>query len=190
MHAADFRAAVDSYDFRAPAAPPHSGASLLLGNAHGLRVDWEPALYYRLIHDIDARAVAFEWSFDELGPIVAALRATGRLDTDALWSLPEGAEAFSGDGRFTAGHVALLERLLAEERLAQMICFDRVAASQPERSEEMAVRLAHQWNRDNRLFAVVGAGHLPVFRKHLPELSVLDLRYDGATHGTAVVPER
>jgi hypothetical protein len=147
-------------------------------------------LFYGLIREFGARSVAFEWSFDELGPIVAGLWATGRLDTDALWSLPEGAEAFSGDGRFTAGHVALLERLLAEERLDQIICFDRVAATQPGRSDEMAARLAREWNRDNHLLAVVGAAHVPRFRANLPELDVLELRYDAADHGTAVVPER
>lgn len=105
-------------------------------------------------------------------------------------ALPDGAEAFCGDGRFTAGHVALLERLVAEGRLAQVILFDRLASLQPERSTEMAVRLAADWNRDHQLIAVVGGAHVPVFRAHLPEVAVLELDYARAVTGTAVVPER
>ena len=189
MTPAEFRAAVDAYPFAA-AVPPHAEGSVLVGHAHGLRVAWEPALLYALACESGASALAFEWSDDEVGPLVDTLVESGRLDVNELWGLPEGAEAFCGDGRFTAGHVALLERLRAERRLAQVILFDRVDWAEPDRSAKMAARLARDWNREHRLVAVVGAAHLPTFRVHLPELAVLELDYAGAEIGAAVVPER
>ena len=189
MTPAEFRAAVDAYRFTA-AAPPHPNASLLIGHGHGLRAAWEPAVFYSLIHGTRATALAFEWSDDELRPLVDGILASGRLDVDELWRLPEAAEAFCGDGRFTAGHVALLERLAAERRLSQIILFDRLEWAEPERSVNMATQLAREWSREHRLLAVVGGAHVPEFRAHLPELHVLELDYAGTVTGTAVVPER
>ena len=189
MTPAEFRAAVDAYRFTAT-VPPHPAGSIVIGHAHGLRAAWEPALVYTLACETDGVAVAFEWSDDELRPLVDDLIASGRVDLDELWHLPEGAEAFCGDGRFTAGHVALLERLLAEGRLSQLILFDRVDWVQPERSTQMAARLTRDWSRQHRLVAVVGAGHLPVFAAHLPDVALLELDYTGTVTGTAVVPER
>jgi hypothetical protein len=183
-----FRAAVDAYAFGAP-VPPLPQRSLLVGHAHGRRAASEPARLYALARAIDARALAFEWSYDELGPLMDDLRATGRLDVGALWRLPEAAEAFCGDGRFTAGHVALLERLHDERRLDQLILFDRLDATEPTRSDEMADRLATAWRRELPLVAVVGAAHLPTFARRLPELHAVDFT-DGSERGTAVVPER
>ena len=190
MTPAEFRAAVDSYPFAAQRAPHHPAGSLLIGHGHGLRAAWEPALFYALVHEVNATVLAFEWSLDELRPLVEGLLATGHLDVDELWRLPEDAEAFCGDGRFTAGHVALLERLVAEERLTDVILFDRRDWVQPARSREMATQLAEEWNRGDALIAVVGAGHLPEFRPRLPELGVVVLDYSGLVTGTAVVPER
>jgi len=189
MTPAEFRAAVDSYRFAA-SAPPHPDRSILIGHGHGLRAAWEPAVFYSLALELDATAFAFEWSDDELRPLVDGILDSGRLDVDELWRLPEGAEAFCGDGRFTAGHVALLERLVSEHHLAQVILFDRVDWAEPERSGKMAKRLAADWNRDHRLVAVVGAAHVAEFHSHLPELTVLELDYEDAVTGTAVVPER
>jgi hypothetical protein len=189
MTSAEFRAAVDAYRFTA-AAPPHPDGSILIGHGHGLRAEREPALFYALACETGATAFAFEWSDDELGPLVAGLLDTGRLDVDELWRLPEGAEAFCGDGRFTAGHVALLERLAAEDRLAQVVLFDRLRFSQPARSAAMAARLARDWRRGSTLIAVVGSGHLDQFRTALPELAVLELDFGGVRTGTAVVPQR
>jgi hypothetical protein len=189
MTPAQFRAAVDAYRFTAD-APPHPDGSILIGHGHGLRAAWEPALFYALVHETGATALAFEWSYDELGPIVDGLLQAGRVDVEELWRLPDGAEAFCGDGRFTAGHVALLERLVSERRVTQVILFDRLDSMQPERSAAMASRLAGEWDRAHRLLAVVGGAHVPEFRAHLPDLAVLELDYEGAVTGTAVVPER
>src|SRR5689334_7764306 len=153
MLPAEFRAAVDAYAFTA-AVPPHPAGSLLIGHGHGLRAAWEPALLYALAHETDAAiALAFEWSDDELRPIVDELVQSGRLDVENLWKLPDDAEAFCGDGRFTAGHVALLERLVHERRLAQLILFDRRGWVQPQRSTEMAACLSRDWDRAHRLIA-------------------------------------
>lgn len=189
MTPAGFRAAVDAYRFTA-IAPPHPDGSILIGHGHGLRAAWEPAAFYAIARETNATALAFEWSEDELRPLVDGILESGRLVVEELWRLPDGAEAFCGDGRFTAGHVALLERLVAERRLAQVILFDRLGSEQPTRSAEMAMRLSEEWDRRHRLIAVVGAGHLPEFRAHIPDVAVLELDYQGRLTGTAVVPER
>src|SRR4051812_3327275 len=89
----------------------------------------------------------------------------GRFDLQRLWRLPDGAETFSGDGRFTAGHVALLERLHREDALYGVLPFDRLdpdpVTEAAERDEEMARRLLAGWDRALPLLAVVGAAHAP-----------------------------
>jgi hypothetical protein len=87
----------------------------------------------------------------------------GSFDFDRLWTLPESAELFCGDGRITAGHFALLRRLREEGRLEQVIAFDRLDPEPlPEwhvRDREMAERLLAEWDRRLPLLAVAGAFH-------------------------------
>jgi hypothetical protein len=128
---------------------------LLVGEGHGRRET--PSVLWTLAHELDARGLALEWSHDELGEFVRD------LDLERLWSLPPTAEAFCGDGRFTAGHVALLRRLREERRLEQLILFDRLDPEpNPDwrpRDGDMAQRLLDEWNGRTRLIAVAGAFH-------------------------------
>jgi hypothetical protein len=161
---AAFRAAVEAYAFGEAPVDVTRRDLLLVGDAHGVHASREPAVLYEIARSLGARALAFEWSHDELGGIVAEFMGTGTFDLEAVWALPSGAEAFAADGRFTAGHVALLERLHREGTLEQVIPFDRLdpdpPAPQNVRQREMAERLLAEWDRALPLLAVVGAGHL------------------------------
>jgi hypothetical protein len=135
---------------------------LLLGEPHG--VQETPGLLYALATALDARTLAFEWSHEEFDEVVQAFVRTGRLDLERLWTLPASAELFAGDGRITAGHFALLERLRAEGRLDGVILFDRLDP-EPEpadwrpRDRDMAARLLAEWNGHDRLLALTGGFH-------------------------------
>ncbi len=97
---------------------------LVVGEFHGVRET--PGVLYSLASACKTRAVAFEWSHEEMNESVQDFVRSGSFDFDRLWALPTGAEFFSGDGRITAGHFALLKRLRDEGRLDQVIAFDRL----------------------------------------------------------------
>jgi len=168
----EFRSVVDEHPLEAfafdaaeldlaRAAMEESGL-LLVGEPHGARET--PSVLWTLASVLDTRALAFEWSYDELGGFVREFIRSGSFDFDELWQLPESAELFSGDGRFTAGHFALLQRLHDEGRLDQVILFDRLdPGPDPEdwrvRDRDMAERLLEQWDGRARLLVLVGGGH-------------------------------
>jgi hypothetical protein len=176
---AAFRSAIEAYRFGDAAVDTARRDLLLLGDAHGLHASREPAVLYALTQALGARALAFEWSHDELGEIVRRFITTGTFDLEAVWSLPADAEAFAADGRFTAGHVALLERLHAEGTLGQVIALDRRdpdPVPPPEaRDRDMAERLLAEWDRSLPLLAVVGAAHVaPIAALVGAETAMLD----------------
>jgi hypothetical protein len=92
---------------------------------------------------------------------------TGSFDFERLWSLPASSEFFCGDGRITAGHFALMQRLRSEGRLDQVIVFDRLDPEPVEdwhaqmrvREPEMAARLVAEWDRRLPLLVLTGAFH-------------------------------
>jgi hypothetical protein len=155
----EFERAIREYAFDEVALDPDALAAaretlratglLVVGEPHG--VLQTPAVVYALICALGIRAVAFEWSHEELD------------DLDRLWTLPATAEAFCGDGRVTAGHFALLERT----RLDQVIAFDRLDATPPAsweehvrvREPELAARLLAEWDRQLPLLVLTGAFH-------------------------------
>ena len=135
---------------------------LVVGEPHGARET--PGVLYFLATELGARTVAFEWSHEEMDDAVQAFVRDGSLDLGRLWSLPATAEFFCGDGRITAGHFALLERLRAEERLEHVILFDRLdpepaPRDRQAREREMAERLLAQWKRRGPVLVLVGAFH-------------------------------
>jgi hypothetical protein len=134
---------------------------LLVGEPHG--VDETPAALYALTAALGIRAVAFEWSHDELDGLVRRSLASGSLDFADYWALPQSSEFFAGDGRITAGHFALLERLRAEDRLDQVILYDRLDPDPtPEwhvRDREMAERLLATSDNRHPLLVLTGAFH-------------------------------
>lgn len=138
---------------------------LLVGEPHGVRET--PSVLYALSSLLGTRAVAFEWPHEELEEPVRAFLREGSFDFMRLWSLPASSEFFCGDGRVTAGHFALLERLRSEGRLDQVILFDRLDPDPPtdweaqvrKREPEMAELLLSQWDRRLPLLALAGAFH-------------------------------
>jgi hypothetical protein len=169
---AEFAAAVAEHPFGdftfdseilARAATSVADAGLLVvGEPHGVRET--PSVLYTLASALETRAVALEWSHEEMEEPVQAFLRSGSFDFDRLWMLPASAEFFSGDGRITAGHFALLQRLHRERRLDQVIVFDRLDAEPPPddwqvRDQEMAARLLTGWDQRLPLLVLTGAFH-------------------------------
>lgn len=135
---------------------------LVVGEWHG--VYETPSALASLAVSLDTRAVAFEWSHEEMDEPLQRFLHSGRFDFEHLWSLPDSAEFFCGDGRIAAGHFALLQRLAIERRLEQVIAFDRL---DPEplpddpsvRDREMAARLLGEWDDRIPLLVLTGAAH-------------------------------
>jgi len=139
-----------------------AGASLdrtglfLLGEMHG--VAQTPLAILELVNCLGIRSLAFEWSYDELDGVVQPVLSTGRVDLEALWGLSSSAEVFSGDGRFTAGHVRLPEHL--SERLDRIVLLDRVGSEGQERETGMTRRLLDERREGSRTLAILGAAHV------------------------------
>jgi hypothetical protein len=184
-----FEAAVARYELRdlAPPAPALgiAEASLdrtglfLLGETHGIAQT--PQAILGLASRLGIRALAFEWSYDEVGDIVQQVLSTGAVDLDALWTLPPSAEVFSGDGRFTAGHVRLLERL--SDRLDRILALDRVGSEGQEREDGMAERLLAGRRAGSPMLAILGAAH--VVRRPVAGLEPVGLLVERALPGVA-----
>lgn len=151
----------------------------LLGETHG--VAQTPLAILGLAQRLDVRALAFEWSHDELDDVVQSVPSTGTVTSDALWRLPPSAEVFSGDGRFTAGHVRLLEHL--GDQLDRIVLLDRVGSEGSERELGMTRRLLAGRRRDSPMLAVLGAGH--VVRAPLDDVKPVGLLIDEELPGVA-----
>ena len=163
----EFRRAVEAHALheprldRAPLAVASASLEragvVVLGERHG--VAETPAAIAALARALGARALAFEWSYDELGELVEDALSSGRFDLDRLWELPADGDVFSGDGRFTAGHVRLIEELVGAGRLEHVILVDRLGSEGDEREREMAERLRGSLRAGLETIAVVGHGH-------------------------------
>jgi hypothetical protein len=128
----------------------------LLGEVHG--VAETPRAILGLVERLGVRALAFEWSYDELDGVVQPVLSTGSVASDVLWRLPSSAEVFSGDGRFTAGHVRLLEHL--GDRLDRIVLLDRAGWEASNRERGMTRRLLAARRRNSPLLAILGASHV------------------------------
>jgi hypothetical protein len=151
----------------------------LLGEAHG--VAQTPLAILGFARRLGVRSLAFEWSYDELDDVVQPVLSTGSVASDALWRLPPSAEVFSGDGRFTAGHVRLLEHLGGQ--LDRIVLLDRAGSEGPDRERGMARRLLAARRRDSPLLAVLGAAH--VVRVPLDDLEPVGLLIEEELPGVA-----
>jgi hypothetical protein len=130
---------------------------LVLGEAHGFAET--PRFILRLMREVDARALALEWSHEEVDDMLQRFVDTGDLD---LTLPPATAEIFNGDGRALEEHLELLYTLRAEGRLEQVIAFDRLdreGQTWGDRDREMAERLLAQWDRRHRMVVVTGGFH-------------------------------
>ena len=127
---------------------------LVVGEPHGFAET--PRFVLRLMREVDARALALEWSYEEVDEALQRFVHTGEL------VLPPSAEIFNGDGRALEEHVELLHALRADGRLEQLIAFDRLdreGQTWEDRDRDMADRLLEQWDRRHRLIAVTGGFH-------------------------------
>ena len=132
----------------------------MLGESHGVAETAGAIL--TLVRALGIRSLALEWSFDEVGDVVRGAVATGRFDLDALWAIPPGGDLFSGDGRFTAGHVRVIEHLLGVRQLVDVVPVDRLDQDPPlgdDRELALAERVLVARRAELPTLALVGLGH-------------------------------
>ena len=129
-----------------------SAGLLLLGEVHGVREN--PLIIRALMREFGLTSLGLEWS-DELAPMIATFLASGTLaDHEGLWS---------GDGRITAGHLAVLAERATAGPL-DLVMFDGVMGpdwSWTQRDEAMAERILAAAPPGTRMLAVAGNAHTP-----------------------------
>lgn len=125
---------------------------LLLGEVHGVREN--PLLIRELMQVLDLHGLALEWPA-ELMMTIRTFLANGELiDHPLMWS---------GDGRITAGHLALLRERTAAGPL-HLTLFDGAvdgAWTWSQRDEAMAGRVLAAQPADMRTLIVAGNAHTP-----------------------------
>jgi hypothetical protein len=126
---------------------------LLLGEVHGV---WENPLIIRAVMQaLGLAGLALEWD-ENLAPVIRDFLGSGRLaDHPMLWS---------GDGRITAGHLAVLAERAAAGPL-ELILFDGTVWadwSWSRRDEAMAGRVLAGTPAGTRTLVVAGNAHTPV----------------------------
>jgi len=129
-----------------------SAGLLLLGEMHGVREN--PLLIRELMQAFGLTSLALEWP-EDLTPIMRAYLA-GQTMADHWF-------VWGGDGRITAGHLAVLAERAAAGPL-KLILFDGVAGegwSWSQRDEAMARRLLAASSPGTRTLAVAGNAHTP-----------------------------
>ena len=150
-----------------------SSGLLLLGEVHGVREN--PLLIRALMRSLGLDGLGLEWPAD-LAPVVGEFAAGGALaDHPALWM---------GDGRITAGHLAVLRERATAGRLA-LCLFDGPMFDGPvmdgavigsgggadwswsRRDEAMAARLLAGATAASGTLAVAGNAHTPTEPTHL-----------------------
>ena len=131
---------------------------LLLGEVHGVREN--PLLIRALMQMFGLTSLALEWP-DDLATAMAAFLGRGTLaDHPQLWS---------GDGRITAGHLAVLRERAAAGPF-ELTLFDGTTDadwSWSRRDEAMATRLLAGRAAAVPTLAVAGNAHTPVSRSQL-----------------------
>jgi hypothetical protein len=125
---------------------------LLLGEVHGVREN--PLMIRALMQALGLTGLALEWS-DELAPVVGAYIEGGALADDPL--------LWFGDGRITAGHLAVLRERAAAGPLA-LCLFDGMVDSRwswSRRDEAMARRILAAELPDSGTLVAAGNAHTP-----------------------------
>ena len=125
---------------------------LLLGEMHGAREN--PLLARALMRAFGITRLALEWD-EDLAPVFGAFLATGTLADHWLWS---------GDGRITAGHLAVLADRATAGPL-EVILFDGAIGPGQDWSDcdkAMARRLLAAAPAGTRTLAVAGNAHTPI----------------------------
>jgi hypothetical protein len=130
-----------------------SSGLLLLGEMHGVREN--PLLIRALMQAFGLTGLALEWP-EDLAPMIDAFLASGTL-ADQWW-------LWGGDGRITAGHLAVLAERAAAGPL-ELILFDGVINTDwtwSQRDEAMARRILAASPLGARTLAVAGNAHTPI----------------------------
>ena len=131
---------------------------LLLGEVHGVREN--PLVIRSLMEMFGLTSLALEWP-EDLAPVVTAFLAGGVLaDHWLLWA---------GDGRITAGHLAVLAERAAAGPL-ELTLFDGTMGAGWSWSQcdgAMATRLLAGGAAGDRTLVVAGNAHTPVGRTGL-----------------------
>lgn len=131
---------------------------LLLGEVHG--VSENPLVIRSLMEMFGLTSLALEWP-EELAPVVAAFLAGGvRADHWLLWA---------GDGRITAGHLAVLTERASVGPLELTLSDGTIGAgwSWSQCDEAMATRVLAGGAAGERTLVVAGNAHTPVSRTGL-----------------------
>jgi len=129
-----------------------SSGLLLLGEVHGVREN--PLVIRALMVALGVTGLALEWA-EQLAPAVGGYLAGRPLADDmALWS---------GDGRITAGHLAVIRERAAAGPL-DLTLFDGIGEigwTWSQRDEAMAERLLARVTAASGTLAVAGNAHTP-----------------------------
>jgi hypothetical protein len=126
---------------------------LLLGEVHGVREN--PLIVAALLHEFGLTSLALEWP-DGLAPVLSAfLAGAGLADHPLLWA---------GDGRITAGHLAVLRELVAAGPLELTLIDGLMDAgwSWLQRDKAMARRVLAAPAAARGTLVVAGNAHTPV----------------------------
>jgi len=129
-----------------------SAGLLLLGEAHGVREN--PLLMRALMQAFGLTSLALEWPEDLTPAIRAFLAGQALADRWFVWG---------GDGRITAGHLAVLAERAAAGSL-ELILFDGAIGadwSWSQRDEAMARRILAASAPGARTLVVAGNAHTP-----------------------------
>ena len=125
---------------------------VLLGEVHGVHEN--PLLIRALMQAFRLTSLALEWP-EDVAPLIQAFLVSRTLtDNPSLWS---------GDGRITAGHLAVLAERAAAAPL-EVILFDGALGadwSWSRRDEAMARRILAASKTGARTLAVAGNAHTP-----------------------------
>jgi hypothetical protein len=128
---------------------------LLLGEVHGVREN--PLVIRSLMRALGMSGLALEWH-EDMAAAVSSFIAGGPLaDHPLLWS---------GDGRITDGHLAVLRERAAHPGLS-LALFDETVPAEwdwPQRDEAMARRILAAPAADGGTLIVAGNAHTPTTR--------------------------
>ncbi|MBO0817967.1 MAG: hypothetical protein J2P30_22780 [Actinobacteria bacterium] len=125
---------------------------LLLGETHGVLEN--PLLIRALMLELSLTSLALEWD-EGLAPVIAGFLVGRELaDHPALWA---------GDGRITAGHLAVLAERAAAGPLSLILFDGPIGAdwSWSQRDEAMAGRILAAAPPGSRTLVVAGNAHTP-----------------------------
>jgi hypothetical protein len=158
---------------------------LLLGEVHGVREN--PLIIRALMQALGLGGLALEWP-EDLAPITRAFLAEGALaDHPLLWF---------GDGRITAGHLAMLRERAAAGPLSLALFDGTIGAgwSWSQRDEAMAGRILAHPAAGNGTLVAAGNAHTPTtptslgiplgacLAHHRPGVAQIRIRYGGGRY--------